>query len=432
MKLVHWFIFAMLILFIATCSKNGTEPNQPILAVAVEPGVVEAWVSITAEDADGVDLVISRDGAERMRFAAVSEITVVDTGLQPNTSHTYRVELLRKNKAIATQLVTVATMDTTSHEFSIESFYYGEKGTNTFYDVKIIDENNIWAVGEIYLEDTYTYDSLGNWIEPYHAAHWDGQKWKLERIPTNACGGVDYPPIRAIFSTSANNIVFAHIDASITTYDGSSFENDCSFIQQIDGSINKIWVTPSGEIYTVGGDGLIAYFNGQSWKKLESNTASPIKDIWGAYDNTKNEYVILCTASTPGGENKLLQIHQNDFVTEIDWSSLNRKLHSVWFLDTTNIFLCGGGVYARNRLEKYTKFTALPSITTNSIRGQDINDVVVVGDFGVLAHYNGKNWKEFTYFDEVDIFRSVDYKENLAVAVGRKNRQAVIYMLRKR
>ncbi len=48
-------------------------------------------------------------------------------------------------------------MDTTSHNFTWQTFTFGEHSTSTLYDVAIIDENNIWAVGEIYMND-----SLGN------------------------------------------------------------------------------------------------------------------------------------------------------------------------------------------------------------------------------------------------------------------------------
>ncbi|MGB9664445.1 MAG: hypothetical protein ACPL25_05950 [Ignavibacteria bacterium] len=63
-------------------------------------------------------------------------------------------------------------MDTTSHEFSWEITYLGDGGSSVLYDVAIINENNIWAVGEIYMND-----SLGR-PEPnaYNAIHWDGTK----------------------------------------------------------------------------------------------------------------------------------------------------------------------------------------------------------------------------------------------------------------
>ena len=69
--------------------------------------------------------------------------------------------------------------DTTSHNFTWQSWTFGEIGTSRLYDVAIVDENNIWAVGEIYL-----LDSLGQ-PDPraYNALHWDGIKFEIERIP---------------------------------------------------------------------------------------------------------------------------------------------------------------------------------------------------------------------------------------------------------
>jgi hypothetical protein len=59
-----------------------------------------------------------------------------------------------------------ATLDTMDFQFSWEIFEFGEKSGSYLNDVAIISENIIWAVGEIYTEDSYTYDSLGNWIQP--------------------------------------------------------------------------------------------------------------------------------------------------------------------------------------------------------------------------------------------------------------------------
>ena len=46
------------------------------------------------------------------------------------------------------------------------------------YDVAIIDENNIWAVGEIWIADT---SSLG--YTKYNAVHWDGNPVGVKENP---------------------------------------------------------------------------------------------------------------------------------------------------------------------------------------------------------------------------------------------------------
>jgi hypothetical protein len=63
----------------------------------------------------------------------------------------------------------------------------------------IIDENNIWAVGEIYA------DSAQPWLR-YNAIHWDGQQWELMRIKVFYNGSYITPPLDGIFVFSENDI----------------------------------------------------------------------------------------------------------------------------------------------------------------------------------------------------------------------------------
>ncbi|NOX65840.1 MAG: hypothetical protein GXO85_08580 [Chlorobi bacterium] len=74
-------------------------------------------------------------------------------------------------------------MDTTSHNFAWETYTFGGvNGSSYLKDVAIINENNIWAVGEIHTEETDQFDSNGVWVKPYNAIHWDGSTWELKRI----------------------------------------------------------------------------------------------------------------------------------------------------------------------------------------------------------------------------------------------------------
>ncbi len=93
--------------------------------------------------------------------------------------------------------------------------------------------------------------------------------------------------------------------------------------------------------------------------------------------------------------------------------------------------MSGAGVITRDRLKQWKEYTKLPLIFTDRIRGNNINDIFVEGDFGILAHFNGKKWKEYTVFNDVDIFHGLAFKDNIAVAVGENNSKAVIYMIKR-
>jgi len=76
---------------------------------------------------------------------------------------------------------TKCLMDTTSHNFVFyEDQVVGDPLTSGFFDVSIINGNNIWAVGYI---ETDEYDtSTGFDYSKYNAAHWDGNEWTLKKI----------------------------------------------------------------------------------------------------------------------------------------------------------------------------------------------------------------------------------------------------------
>lgn len=65
-----------------------------------------------------------------------------------------------------------------------------------------------------------------------------------------------------------------------------------------------------------------------------------------------------------------------------------------------------------------------PGVVTHffsgGVRGQDVNDVFVVGSFGEVVHYNGTSW--FRYFEQapllVDYLGFVQIKGNLMIATG--------------
>jgi hypothetical protein len=50
--------------------------------------------------------------------------------------------------------LSVTTMDTTSHNFTFTTWKFGTIGSSVLYDVAIVYENNIGAVGEIMIADT--------------------------------------------------------------------------------------------------------------------------------------------------------------------------------------------------------------------------------------------------------------------------------------
>jgi hypothetical protein len=325
----------------------------------------------------------------------------------------------------------IAPPDTTSHNFTwtidtISSPF----GSGVLRDVAIINENDIWAVGEIYA------DSIQPWLL-YNAVHWDGQQWELKRIPfTGWCSAVEFPPLRTIFAFSINDIWFAR-GGSLVHYNGSTFYNDCEMNPLLDGSINKIWGADSNDLYAVGDLGTIIHYNGSSWQKIESGTTVDIQDIWGAKNPDSGEWEILAVASSgpfPPQAKQLLSI-QGTTVTAMPDSGLALSLAGVWFVPGTIYYVVGDGVFYTEEIGQFWHSgTTHPLLYKVGVRGNAANDVFITGSFGLVSHYNGSTWHHYAGVELPIIsggYGRVSVKSNYVVAVGRIGDQAVILIGRR-
>ena len=418
-------ILVSIILILSSCKKDFSIPDNFEIQLAVESAeVTETWLRLRVTPTDTETIfTVKRDTHTVFSGKLIKADTLLnDENLQPAHTYTYKAFLEPAEGEVsansATTEVTITTMDTTSHNFTWQTWEFGgQTGSSVFYDVAIIDENDIWAVGEIYTTDDH-----------YNAAHWDGEKWELKSILYYDKDKSKYfwSPIKSIFAFSKNNIWFEggiHWNGTIF----ESLKKNISFPSHV----NKIWGTSDNDLYIVDNGGLIAHYDGQEWSRIESGTDDDIHDIWGAINEKTGTLDILCTASKifQISEKKLIRIDPNTHQTsEINWPYQNRRLHSIWFNEKNQPWICGAGIFKQQYNGLWKEYDELPLIFTNRIRGTEINDIFACGDFGFLAHFNGQSWKTY---DEVSghAYLSLDYKNDLLVAVGHWNPAGRILMM---
>jgi len=253
-------------------------------------------------------------------------------------------------------------------------------------DVAIIDENNIWAVGDIYMND-----SLGN-PDPtrYNLAFWDGNNWTIKRVPYYYQGQPFYNPIQTVFAFGPNDIWFG--GNGVIHWNGNQY-NPVPIPSSVWGphQINKIWGTSSSDLYIVGNDGKIAYFNGSNWNRIESGTDLPINDNCGI--NNNNETKVLAVASNiyQFQDKKILLISSNG-VTELPTIGLPLSLATIWFNNIYKSYVGGDGLYYSYSQSNDWEKIELPLYYIYSIRGNRLNDIIVCGGFGYVGHFNGSSW----------------------------------------
>ena len=425
-------LFSFIILLL---SCNTTEPpppppdDKPTITLELDDAqCTEAWIllkstklqipkSITLKqynpDGDSISTTIN--------LIATDTLLYIDS-LLPNQTYTFQSLNQPINQAeVKSNVLNVTTMDTTSHSFTWQMFTFGgEIGSSVLNDVAIIDENDIWAVGKIYIADT---SSLG--YTKYNAVHWDGQNWELKRI----LYATSFNPIYAIFAFDSDDIWFGI--GSMIHWNGTAYRS-ITTAPAFPSLVNKIWGTSSNDLYIVGNSGNIAHYNGQIWSRIESGTELNINDIWGDYNQMTQQWEILAVASNifGGFEKEVVKIDETD-AQILNKDGIEETLRSVWFESNRKYYVVGSGTYEKNHLyEEFWKGNPL-DITIyfeNRIRGNNINDVYVVGAFGEFLHFNGVRWK--SYLSELGIisgsYLSVDIKNNLVIAVGYETPQAKI------
>jgi hypothetical protein len=309
--------------------------------------------------------------------------------------------------------------DTTSHDFTWQVDSIGEL-TSGLFDVYAISEDNIWAVGDI-----KKTDSSGNKLK-YNAVHWDGPKWELKRILYR--GG--FWTIETNFAFNSKDIWFE----AFVKWDGSNFIELPIPGILIGQSIKKMWGISSNNIYVVGSGGFIAHYNGSTWQKLNSGTTINLKDVWGFKDS---DVVWTCGYASNSSESILLRYDGVNWETVWKWhfqqgssdSAYEGLLSSLWAVDSDSLIVVGGdGVYRQDvdgksapRVEKLY-LGAFPF----RVRGSASNNIFIVGDKGMVWHYNGATWKNFPQLQNPNwVFYSIAVLQNKVVVVGEDYSQVI-------
>jgi hypothetical protein len=414
-----------------TCKKSSPvnpDENNKIIFTFEDASCTEAWFNLKINDLQfpvRVDLYKDNFLNKSLNVFGTTDTTFYIEYLLPKKKYEVYVKVKSNNgEELTSERINFETMDTTSHNFTWQSWEFGQHSSSTLYDVAIIDENNIWAVGEIYM-----LDSLGN-PDPnaYNTVHWDGTKWELKRIYTySKCSSIDYAPLRSIYAFASNKIVVTS-GGGMWWFDGNRWIAECSINPLLTGAINKLWGSSSEDLYAVGNNGNIAHWDGRKWTKIESGTYVDINDVFGVIDTTSNNQKVFCAVSfvLQLGEHKILTIDENNKVDSLHWNT-GRRVNSIWSNKGRIVYTSGGGVF-NNKVGYWVEETEIPLYYTNRIRGNGLNDIFAVGDFALLTHFNGMQWNVYKEFLQIPAtsFNSITVKDNIIAIVGYSGDKALI------
>ncbi len=419
-------------LLLASFSCNSPNESTNNLTLSVDVSCTEAWLNIKTSNVSlPQKLEITRNGETEFNITiSANDTTIYDDGLSPNKNYTYQAVLSNNQNPVSSNRVSVITLDTTSHNFTWQTFTFGDAGagSSVLNDVAIIDENNIWAVGEINIADTSE-----NGYTTYNAVHWNGNEWVLKKITVDFRGFKITPPLEGVFAFSKNDVWFV---GSLPIHgDGENWiMYDLRTTIDPNISLSKAWGSGSDNMYFVGLDGNVAHYQKGLWSRIESGTDLNFYDIWGDNNATEGYYEINCVAAEHliSHRRELFKINNNS-VQEV--SSVNipdGSLYGIWFESYRKYYVVGNGIYTKNNINNSDPWTSLHNnltpYYTYSVRGSSLNNIFICGSFGEVLHFNGfsfKSYRDMQNFKEVE-FLKTNVKESIIVAVGHKNNNAFL------
>ena len=406
---------------LTACKDEGTTPPPPIpervKLTLIDVSVKEAFLHVSVTNAASSEtLALQRDGTTVMTFPAVADTTITDTSLTQTTTYQYTAYLANGTSLTGTSnTISAQTLAPTSHNFTWQSFLLGDGNNSALYDVAIISDTVAYAVGEIYLSGDPT---------AFNLARWNGTEWQLQRVPIPLCGtGSTFAfPLFTIFAFATNDIWMSG-GGEMERFDGTQFSWSCAMNGLISGAITRMWGISSSDLWGVGKTGTLIYLHNGTWQRLESGTTTNILDAWGVVNPATGKEEVYCAASSffePAAEKKILRITGGTHVDSVGW--INRLLTGVWTHAGYPIYTSGDGVF-ENRTGHWREIPT--GIYTNDIRGTGLNNIVAVGDFGFITHYNGIDWQTVATDNDAG-YATVRLSGNLVFAVGRKNGRGLI------
>jgi len=429
MKLFYIFFLLGLGLFTG-CSESPTdhEVEKPVLTVD-DMSCTEGWLNLSIPpDMLPAQVLLLQDNQTVMSISVVTTDTLLYIpSLTHSKVYVFQASITPpNNSAIFSNVTNLTTLSLTGNSFSWTKHYLGSAEINTsrVWDVAILSENDIWAVGQFVLPDT----NLAGYSD-YNAVHWDGSHWEYKKIWYEMPGNYLWVPhITGIIAFSNNNLIMFS-EFGVTWYDGIT-QNRSEKLQL---ATTTVWGSDSNNIYAGGYYGKIYHFNGTDWTPIETGTDLFVQSITGDFNKRTKSYEIMAFCVDFGNElrQKLLRIDGLKS-TEFSMQGITNWILEPWFIAGKKFYASGSALYYKGYGAQ--NWEQLPIAGTNnlySVNGKGFNDIFVGGADNRLFHYNGVEWEKLLPEFPNSSYGTIKIKDNIVVAAGSHGNQGVITILKR-
>ncbi len=380
-------------------------------------------LKIAVEDTIGewtFDLI--RNDSLIMTSTVFQRDTIIhDGGLSPNTLYNYQAFWMDgATRKDTSNLLTVFTNDTTSHNFVWEIDTIGLYGS-FFTDAEIVNENDIWVVGKIVMDDPdSSFNGTGK--EDFNAAHWNGNEWEILRIRNVA-------RVQEIQYFAENDIWFVQSGYPVH-WDGNEWTLYHLHNMGLDVSALTLWGSSSDNMYFTGIDGGMVHYNGNEFTLMETEHEVRMLEMHGTPDG---EYVFAIGRDFfDPAYSVAYQIHDGVVETlyycEKTYPTNDTDLgafSSVYVYSDTAYFVTRQGLWKYNYLTRESSIDrVINNYEYNSLCIKGLNDIFMKGGGGMYVHYNGATWdfNEELYDGTLNtLFTRAHYKGDMIVSTGHFN-----------
>lgn len=421
---LHTFLLSGLLITSFSCQEPEEKDNRSLSLSVSDSDPISANLSLQTQNLKlPATLTLIRNGETSQSFTLFQTDTILtEIGLVPQNTYNWQILLKNGEKTSKTSNVaSVTTQDTTSHNFLFSLIELGGSGTS-INDVFIVNENDIWVAGDIVVN--YSKD------EVYNLMHWNGTDWekfRLEfRFDYETATLFAYNEASSVFITPEKRIWVMSSSGGVSFSDNSGL----SWIQSdklkgIGLAGMRIWGTGNSNLYFIGLGGGILYYDGISFTKLPKLTTYNLTDIWGNSEGVfamADKYAQTWDTPIVKLAGKSATIFPNQ--TEIN---LNQQT-GIWITEK-NKYLAAGALFRFDEKKQLWKHVSISFQNTDiwpyAIRGNSDTDFWVCDEFSHLVHFNGATWKWYPEVNNMGIqkfyFARMAVSGNTMVALGFAN-----------
>jgi hypothetical protein len=261
---------------------------------------------------------------------------------------------------------------------------------NTLQSVFFIDADNAFAVGE---KGSIIRYSSGSWTA----------------MQSNTTQN-----LFKVWAYDVNNVFAVGSAGTVMRYDGNSWSSISQSLSS--NTLMAVWGLSPTDLYAGSNDGTILHFNGSKWTSSGVISEGYITGILGFSAN--NIYAI-----SNAGE--ILRYNGSSWSVSKVLDDGLPWLTGIWADAADNIYVCATS-YASlpNNVFHFdgTSWTGMGRVVEgglNAIWGTSSNNLIVSGDLGLTARYDGSSWRdESKTIPEVHIYGVCGDSENKIFSVG--------------